>query len=66
MQFYYPISGKLTHLIMTIGELLLCVYEFFRILLILSFGNHFCRSFDKPKDGAICMYLFYIVLLFIF
>ena len=48
------------YLVVAIGELLLPVYEFFYILWTLAFGDHFCGSFGKPKNGAICMSLFYM------
>ena len=46
------------HLVVTASELLLHVYESFCILYTLAFGDHFCGSFGKPKNGAICMSLF--------
>ena len=30
----------------------------------LAFGDHFCESFDKPNDGAICMYFLYYFLVY--
>ena len=33
------------------------MYESFCILKTLAFGNHFCGSFGKPKNGEICMSL---------
>ena len=54
------IGGKLTYLVVTNGELLLLVYESFCILYFLTFGNHFCGSFGKLNNKAICMSLFYM------
>ena len=47
-------------LVLTVGELLLPVYESFCILNALAFGDHFCGSFGKPNNVAICMSLFYM------
>ena len=54
------ISGKLTYLVVTTGDLLLLVYESFCILYSIAFGNHFCGSFGKSNNEAICMSLFYM------
>ena len=48
---------------MTVGELLLPVYESFSILYTLTFGDHFCESFGKLKYGATFMSLFCIYFL---
>ena len=48
---------------MTVGELLLPMYEFFCILKTLIFGDHFCGSFGKPNNRAICVSLFYMYFL---
>ena len=48
---------------MTVSELILPVYGSFCILYILTFVDHFCESFGKPKNGAIFMSLFCIYFL---
>ena len=46
--------------VVTAGEFLLPVYEYFCILWTLAFGYHFYRSFGKSKNTTICMCLFYM------
>ena len=48
------------HLVATTGELFLPVHESFCILYTLAFDDHFCGSFGKPNNEAICMSLFYM------
>ena len=60
---FFPLSEKFKFARVLQLWLVNCSYmcmSIFFILYTLAFGKHFCGSFGKPKNGAICMFLFYM------